>query len=180
MKFIPRLEIFNPGLAISGFPGTGTCTLYLLAYFFLFPSDVRRHIKIRKERKELNGCAGIKQVLREFAPWKGIRIPESGNYCLWDPESRTLKFGIQLKESGILLTIGIRNPISADRESWIQFLKFRIQDCLEFPYMGRENASFWVWYFTKRIQVRECTDSYLLTSIDLVRSVLLCIKGSLR
>ena len=66
---------------------------------------------------ELYDCAGIKQVLREFAPCKGIRVPESGNFCLSDPESWTLKFGIHLEESGILLTIGIRNPSSADRES---------------------------------------------------------------
>ena len=47
--------------------------------------------------------------VREF----GFQNPET----FGDPESWTLKFGIQLKESGILLTIGIRNPSSADRES---------------------------------------------------------------
>ena len=40
--------------------------------------------------------------------------------------------------------IGIQNPSSADKESWIQYLEsgihsveFRIQDCLGFSYMGR-------------------------------------------
>ena len=50
---------------------------------------------------------------------------------------------IQLKESGILPTIGIRNPNSTDKKprthdlkSEIHSLKSRIQDCLGFPYTG--------------------------------------------
>ena len=31
---------------------------------------------------------------------------------------------------------GIRNPNSTDKESEIQYLESRIQDCLELPYMG--------------------------------------------
>ena len=49
-----------------------------------------------------------------------------------------------LKESGIPLTIGIRNPNSINKESRIQYLESgicgvesRIQDCLGFSYMGR-------------------------------------------
>ena len=71
----------------------------------------------------------------------GIRNPESGKSELWNPESWALENGIQLKESGIPLTIGIRNPSSTDKESRIQYLKFRIhsmesriQDCLGLPY----------------------------------------------
>ena len=47
-----------------------------------------------------------------------MRIPEfpnSGN--LWNPESWALESGRQLKESGIRLTIGIRNPSFTDNES---------------------------------------------------------------
>ena len=54
-----------------------------------------------------------------FAPCKGIQIPESGNICLWFPESWALESRIQLKESGILLTIGIQNPTSTDKD-WNQ------------------------------------------------------------
>ena len=43
-----------------------------------------------------------------------------------------LKPGIQLKTSVIPLTIGIRNPSSTDKESGIQGVQSRIQDCLGF------------------------------------------------
>ena len=43
-----------------------------------------------------------------LAPYKGIRIPESRNFLL--VESGILGFGIQHKESEILLKIGIQNP----------------------------------------------------------------------
>ena len=46
-----------------------------------------------------------------IAPCKGIRIPESGNFLLWNPESWALESGMQLNESGIPLKIGIQNPI---------------------------------------------------------------------
>ena len=53
-----------------------------------------------------------------FAPCiKGIR--NQGNFCLWNPESWALEFGSQLKESGILLTIGIRNLSPTDKD-WNQ------------------------------------------------------------
>ena len=49
-----------------------------------------------------------------------------------------------LVESGILLRIGIQNPISTDKESWIQYLESgihgmesRIQDFRGFLYMER-------------------------------------------
>ena len=75
------------------------------------------------------GKSGIFVV--QFAPCKGIRIPESGKF--WLVES-----GIQLKESGIPLTIRIQNPTSTVRiqylESGIHGVEFRIQDCLGFPY----------------------------------------------
>ena len=35
---------------------------------------------------------------------------------MWNPESWALESGVQLKESGILLVIGIENPSSTDRD----------------------------------------------------------------
>ena len=59
-----------------------------------------------------------------LTPCKGIRIPETaGNFSLWNPESRVLESRIHLKESGIPLTIGIRNPNFTDKESRIQYMK---------------------------------------------------------
>ena len=43
-----------------------------------------------------------------FAPCKGIQIPESGKILL-------MESGMQLKESGILLTIVIHNPSFTDK-----------------------------------------------------------------
>ena len=46
------------------------------------------------------------------------RIPKNvDNFSLWNPESWALESGIQLKESGIPLMIGIQNPRSIDKES---------------------------------------------------------------
>ena len=88
-----------------------------------------------------------------IAPCNVIRIPESGKFCLWNPESSenlflwnckswTWESGIQLKKSEIPLTIEIRNPSSTYKESEIYCLEsgihsveFRIQDCLPFPYI---------------------------------------------
>ena len=61
----------------------------------------------------------------------GIR----GKFCLGSPESWALESAKQLKESGIPLTIAIRNPSSTNKESWIHGMEFRIQDCLEFRYI---------------------------------------------
>ena len=46
-------------------------------------------------------------------PFMGFRKP--GKFCLWNQKSWALESGIQLKESGIPLTIGIRNPSSTDK-----------------------------------------------------------------
>ena len=40
----------------------------------------------------------------------------SGNFCLWNPESWAPESGKQLKKSGIPLTIGIQNPSSTDKD----------------------------------------------------------------
>ena len=44
-----------------------------------------------------------------------------GNFCLWKMKSLALESGIQLKEYGIPLTIGIQNPSSTDKESGVQY-----------------------------------------------------------
>ena len=48
-----------------------------------------------------------------ITPCKVMRIPSA--YGIWNP--CLLKSGIQLKESGIMLTIGFRNWNSTDKES---------------------------------------------------------------
>ena len=45
----------------------------------------------------------------------GFRNPE--NDCLWNPESWALESRTELKDSGMPLMIGIRNPCSTDQES---------------------------------------------------------------
>ena len=64
------------------------------------------------------------------------------------PESWALECGIQIMESEISLLIGIWNPSFNDEESGIQYLESgiqgvesRIQDCLDFPYLGRNVSS---------------------------------------
>ena len=98
--------------------------------------DSRRHFN-SKNRKHIFSR-------HNAPPCKRIRIPESGNFFLWNPESWVLESGIQHKESGIPLTIGIRNPMFH-----LQMLEFSTwnpesmawnpaQDCVRFPYVGRQ------------------------------------------
>ena len=63
----------------------------------------------------------------------GIRIPEFSKFLPWNVESLDLESGIQLEESGIPLTIGIRN--STDKDPGIQSTKRNTEsktalDCL--------------------------------------------------
>ena len=53
-----------------------------------------------------NGC---RVTVKDFTTCKGIRIAESERFLL-------VESGIQLKESGIRLTIGIRNPSTTDKD----------------------------------------------------------------
>ena len=57
-----------------------------------------------------------------FSPGKGIQIPnlEFENFIWWNLESWILKSIIQLKVTGMALTIGMRNPSSFDKEPGIQ------------------------------------------------------------
>lgn len=50
------------------------------------------------------------------------------SFCFWNRKSWALETGIQHKESGIPLTIGIGDPSSTDKESGIQNLESRVQN----------------------------------------------------
>ena len=57
------------------------------------------------------------------APGKGIWISKSvGSLCLWNPQPWVLESGIQLKESGILLTIKIRIQVPLAKKPGIHCL----------------------------------------------------------
>ena len=59
-----------------------------------------------------------------MTPFKGIQIPESGNFCLWNLESWVLESVIKLNKSGIPLMIdwnpksGIQIPLTEIRNPW--------------------------------------------------------------
>ena len=81
-----------------------------------------------------------KFLLVESGIWEifAREIRNPGNFCLWNPESGkfllleseslALESGIQLKESGIPLTISVRNPGSTDKESEFQYQETGIQN----------------------------------------------------
>ena len=69
-----------------------------------FPGDCMQSSKFRR----------TSPLSQKFLLSKGIR--DIGNILLVDPESWALKSGIQIKNSGILLTIGIQNPNSTDKD----------------------------------------------------------------
>ena len=77
-----------------------------------------------------------------FKPCCRIRNPRK--FCLWNPESWVLESEIQIKVSGILITIEIKNSTVLQKNTGIQYLEpgihsveSRIQDCAGlFPYMG--------------------------------------------
>ena len=77
-----------------------------------------------------------------FVLCKGIWIPWSDNFCLWNLESWALESRTQLKESGIYqqLESRIQGPLTKKcriryLESGIHGMESRIQDCLGFPQM---------------------------------------------
>ena len=82
----------------------------------------------------------------------GIQIQPS-NLFLYNWKPCTWKSGIQLKKSGIPITIEIRNPSPTNKESEIYCLESgihsvesRIQDCLGFPYImwhTSRNELYW-------------------------------------
>ena len=87
------------------------------------------------------------RITRITPCWAGkfcLRNPELVEFRLWNMEFWVLESGVQLKESGIPQTIGIRNPSSSFLEKWgiqywnleIHSVESRIQDRLRFPFMG--------------------------------------------
>ena len=83
---------------------------------------------------------GAHQILQWITPFKGIQIPESRKYL--PEESGILSSGIwntAQNESGIPLTIGVHGQNQshlAKNSETTPWNPSRIQDCLEFPYMG--------------------------------------------
>ena len=153
---------------------------------FRKPQRTKEHIKNSSNRYFVEKLVNLSQILcsKPFSAWylhenspskdktfkvhitpcKVIRIPESGKFCLWNPESSenlflwnwkswTWESGIQLKKSEIPLTIEIQNPSSTNKESEIYCLESgihsvesRIQDCLAFPYImwhTNHNELYW-------------------------------------
>ena len=69
--------------------------------FFLLPEIVEKlKAKLGRDCRRLLFSLHVEEI------W----ITDSGNIFLWNLESWALVSGIQLKESGILLKIGIQNP----------------------------------------------------------------------
>ena len=99
-----------------------------------FALDSLRRSRSRGFRLRLD--IGIREI---FA----CGICKHKKFCFWNPESWALGSEIQLKESGIPLTIEIQNPTFTEKDwkgilvSGIHCVESRIQNCLGFPYMGR-------------------------------------------
>jgi len=102
-----------------------------------------------RNRVKLLFAVGIFPSRRPHVKESGFR--NRGNFRLWNRESGkirlavseswALKSGIQLKESVIPLTIGIRNPSITDKEPGLQLLEpeiygveSRIQDCIHLDF----------------------------------------------
>ena len=98
-------------------------------------------IIVTKRLQTIQPVRGIPVTVSSNYNWSHVR--ESGfcylgSFCFWNPEFgkfllqsairnlRALESGIQLKESGMLL--GIRNPISTNKESEIYYLESEIQN----------------------------------------------------
>ena len=101
-----------------------------------------------------------------------MRFRNLGNFCHWNLESWTLESGIQLKESGILSTIEIRNPSPTEKESRIEYLESgihgvesRIQTCLGFPYIGRQELLVQCPWSVLREQNPSCVSAFKVLEI---------------
>ena len=105
-----------------------------------------------------------------FKPCCGIRNPRK--FCLWNPESWVLESGIQIKESGIPITIGIQNSTVLQKNTGIQYLESgihsvesRIQDCAGlFPYMGWR-MSIYNYIHTEIYSLKSYDVNFLITWI---------------
>ena len=88
-----------------------TCKLIVTSPKVLF---IRNKVKVATLLLQLQS---MKSFMSSSPHAREFRFWNPRNLCLWNPESGALKSGIQLKESRILLPIGIQNP----RLSWISF-----------------------------------------------------------
>ena len=124
-------------------------------FYTIFIADWKHTLLIQSFEKSSSFARSIswfchKASLSVFIPNQEVLkclvvgIGNPGNFCLWIQESRVLESEIQLKDIGIPLTVGIRNPRSTNTESRIQDLKSgipsmgsRIQGCLLFTQTPR-------------------------------------------
>ena len=96
----------------------------------------------KKHRETVRGDAlEIRTRFKDIAKCKGIRIPESGKFLLVESGILGLEIRNTAEKSGNPLTTRIQNPSSIDAqwetlESGIHSVESRIQDGLEFPYIG--------------------------------------------
>ena len=70
---------------------------------------------------------------KQLESWIQAGFRNLGNFCLWNLESWDLESGIQLRESGILLTI----KIQTDKMTGIQHLESGIHGLSWIPLMGK-------------------------------------------
>ena len=98
----------------------------------------------RTARPEAFSLAWFSRQIRYRNPWNFCQWNwKHRKFCFWHPESWALGSEIQLKESGIPLTIEIQNPTFTEKD-WKRVVvsgihcveSCRIQNCLGFPYIG--------------------------------------------
>ena len=108
--------IRNPGKFCLWNPESGKILLVESGIREKFAYGIRNPGKVCLQNRESGQFLLVESRIREnFA----CEIWNLGNFILWNPESWALEFGSQLKESGILLTIGIRNLSPTDKD-WNQ------------------------------------------------------------
>ena len=82
-----------------------------------------------------------------------------GNVCLWNPKSWALEFEMQLKESGIPLTIGFQNPNPLTKtvinylECGLQRVEFTINPRLLWIPLHRANLQLSILHIQASIDV---------------------------
>ena len=115
-RFAPCKGIRNPGKFCLWNPESGKTLLVKSGIRENFACGIRNPGKVclwnPESGKSLPSESGIREI---FAC--GIR--NLGNFILWNPGSWALEFGSQLKKSGILVTIEIRNLCPTDKD-WNQ------------------------------------------------------------
>ena len=122
---------WNPESSI-GHGGMRTFYVFLVYFILVFDLDL----------------GTTRSTVSSTGSYTVILLQNPGNICLWIPQPRALECVIPIMESEISLLIGIRYPSFNDEESGIQHLESgiqgvesKIQDCLGFPYLGRNVSS---------------------------------------